>query len=78
MLNIYDAIKEHRLLDYIYEDDQIKRLNDWLLIELLKITLEAVEDNCKDELNDLIMESIKERYAWMLKKRLEKLFGNDK
>lgn len=78
MLDIDDAIRECRLLDYVYENDQIQRLNDWLLIELLKITLEAVDDNCRDELNDLIMESIKERYAWMLKKRLEKLFGNDK
>ena len=77
MLDINNAVKEHRLIDYIYEDDQIKTLSDWLLIELLKMTLKSIDLNCSSELIDIIMESIKEQYILMERNRNKK-FLNEK
>lgn len=62
MLKLDNAIKEHRLLDYIYENEEVDTLSAWSLKKLLKFVLEAVEDNCSAELNDLIMEELKEMY----------------
>ena len=62
MIKLEDAIQNYELLDYIYENEEVDTLSAWRLKQLLKTTLQAIEDNCDLESIKKIYKQIKEEF----------------